>query len=114
MDAKAVEGLSNAEKEGVVQHIGKDMYIYTTLENGMKYVMTVPYNEMIAKVNTFTYLLLGLFLIIVALTVGYAFIVGSSIANPIKQLTTIIQKTADFNFEKNPESHKIMKLKDLS
>lgn len=112
VDAKAVEGLSNAEKEGVVQHIGKDMYIYTTLENGMKYVMTVPYNEMIAKVNTFTYLLLGLFLIIVALTVGYAFIVGSSIANPIKQLTTIIQKTADFNFEKNPESHKIMKLKD--
>lgn len=111
-DAKAQECLNDPEKEGKVQHIGKDMYIYLTLENGMKYVMTVPYNEMIKKVNVFSNILLGLFLLIFVVAVVYAFFIGSSIANPIRQLTNIIQKTANFNFERNAESQKLMKLKD--
>ena len=110
-DAKAQECLNDPEKEGKVQHIGKDMYIYLTLENGMKYVMTVPYNEMIKKVNVFSNILLGLFLLIFVVAVVYAFFIGSSIANPIRQLTNIIQKTANFNFERNAESQKLMKLK---
>ncbi len=112
VDAQAIEVLSDSEKEGTVQRVGKNLLIYVTLENGMKYVMTVPYSEMISQVNIFTNLLVGLVLICLVFAVVYAFIVGNSISKPIKQLTAIIKKTADFNFEKNAESQKLMKLTD--
>ena len=111
-DASAAEFLSNPENEGAAKNIDGNVIVYTTLKNGMKYVMTVPYNEMISVTNTFTNIIVGIVLVCLVLSVIYAFIVGNSISKPIKNLTKIITKTADFNFEKNAESQKLMKLSD--
>ena len=112
VDASAAEFLSNPENEGAAKNIDGNVIVYTTLKNGMKYVMTVPYNEMISVTNTFTNIIVGIVLVCLVLSVIYAFIVGNSISKPIKNLTKIITKTADFNFEKNAESQKLMKLSD--
>ena len=112
VDAQAVEILSNPEKEGIAQHIGSNVMLYTTLENGMKYVMTVPYNEMISVTNILTNIIVGIVLVCLVLSVIYAVIVSNSISKPIKRLTEIIKKTADFNFERNADSGKLMKLTD--
>lgn len=112
VDSAVAAAINDADKEGCVQHIGKNAVIYTTLKNGMKYVMTVPYSEVTKDVNQLsTFILLvvcgGLFTAII-----YAAMVSKQISVPMKQLTTIITKTADFNFEKNKGSENLVKLRD--
>ncbi|MBQ2799851.1 MAG: methyl-accepting chemotaxis protein [Lachnospiraceae bacterium] len=112
VDAQAAEFLNNPDKEGSVEHIGKNAMIYTTLKNGMKYVMTVPYAELTNESHTLTIIIIAVVVISLILSTIYAAIISNSISKPLKQLTMIIKKTADFNFEKNPGSQKLMQLTD--
>ena len=112
VDAQAVEFLNNPDKEGVVEKIGANAMIYTTLDNGMKYVMTAPYSELTNETHTLTNIIIAVVLISLVLSALYAAIISNSISKPLKQLTTIITKTADFNFKRNAESQKLMKLTD--
>lgn len=112
IDSAVAAALNDADKEGSVQQVGENAIIYMTLENGMKYVMTVPYKELTDDVNSLSVYILLIVIIGLAAAIVYAAIVSKRISSPIKQLTTIITKTADFNFEKNKNSEKLMKYGD--
>lgn len=112
IDSEVTAVLNDTDKEGRVQHVGKNAVIYTTLENGMKYVMTVPYSEVTADVNRLSGFILLVVVIGLFSAAVYAAMISKQISTPIKQLTTIITKTSDFNFEKNHGSEKLMKLRD--
>ncbi len=110
-DSKAAEFISNGDNEGNVVKVGKNVMIYRTLDNGMKYVMCVPYSEVTAKTNRLTNIIIAsaVFCLILAMAVGL--FAGFSIANPIIQLTEIITKTSNFDFTPNPKSQILMKKK---
>lgn len=112
VDSAVAAVLSEADKECIVQHIGSNAIVYTTLENGMKYVMTVPYNEVIKDVNSLSTLIMVVVFLGLVIAIVFAAVVSKQISAPIKQLTTIITKTADFNFEKNSGSDKLRKIQD--
>lgn len=107
VDSKVAEVVNDADKERSVQHVGKNAIIYTTLQNGMKYVMTVPYNELIDETNRLSAFILLFVFIGLATAILYTAAISKQISVPIKQLTTIITKTADFNFERNQGSDKL-------
>lgn len=110
-DSKAAEFISNGDNEGNVVKVGSNIMIYQTLDNGMKYVMCVPYSEVTEKTNRLTNIIIvsAIFCLIFAMAVGL--LAGLSIANPIAQLTEIITKTSNFDFTPNPKSQILMKKK---
>lgn len=110
-DSKAAEFISNGDNEGNVVKVGSNIMIYQTLDNGMKYVMCVPYSEVTEKTNRLTNIIIvsAIFCLILAMAVGL--FAGFSIANPIAQLTEIITKTSNFDFTPNPKSQILMKKK---
>ncbi len=111
-DREAAEFISDADNEGKVVKVGKNVMIYQTLDNGMKYVMCVPYSEVTERTSQLTGFILGSAVICLILAMAVALFEGFSIAKPITQLTEIILKTADFNFTPNPKSQILMKKKD--
>ena len=104
--------LQNDDKEGVVTHLGKETVVYCNLDNGMKYVMTVPYKEIIQSGRRLSSLIFIVTIICLILAIGYGLFISRKISNPIKKLTTIISNTADFNFTHTEGGEKLTKIKD--
>lgn len=111
-----VAAFQNAEAEGdfvayEYQGISKSL-CYTTLTNGMKYVLTAPDAELRAEAVKTTYLIIwgAVVAIIIAGMVGV--FISITITRPITKINKIVATTADFNFIHNPDNAKLYKRKD--
>lgn len=85
---------------------------FTTLINGMKLVMAAPTSEVQqSSVTLFTWIC---FAMVIAVLYGLivAFLFSHNLTKPIVQLTEIVKDTAKLNFRKNPNSEKLVKIKD--
>ena len=89
----------------------KNMF-YTILTNGMRYVMTVPEKDLLARStnNTIAILLGALVAVILSAIIGV--ILSFGIARPITQITDAVKRTAEFNFAHNPANAKLFKRAD--
>lgn len=99
--------LQDSSKERELYHYsyqGKNKnLVFSCLDNGMRFVLTAPKSEVnSASDGLKKQVVLSLILItVIADIVGI--LLGSSIANPIKKITGIVQQIADLNFEKSDD-----------
>lgn len=112
VDSSAASLLNDASKENIATLSGDRMLLYTTLHNGMNFILTVPYSELLASTNEMTTRIAIAVVIGEILVIILSSIIGSHMAKPIRQITKIIQETANFNFVNNPNSTRLRKLKD--
>lgn len=116
-DLSALEaGLSDSSKADTgIQYsygkIKKEGY-YEELENGMKFLLTVPRSELQADSSHIVKVILvsGLIAVIFSALVG--FFLSTSIASPIKQMTEIIRKIADLNLKRDDRIDQLTRMKD--
>ena len=86
--------------------------VYTSLNNGMKFVLTAPDEEIRATTNTLVVKasMGGLAAILFSLVVGL--VISFLIAKPITALTKVIDKTARFDFTPTQNSRLLRRYKD--
>lgn len=104
--------LQDAEKEGQIENIGDNSILYTTLQNGMKLVVSVPQSELQGTTNSLTNTLVIAMFVVMALSIVYAAFIAKSVSNPIKKLTGVIEVTADLDFVTELDTKKLVKQKD--
>lgn len=104
--------ISDASMEGTVQDIGDHQITYSVLDNGMKLVVTVPESELKGEMNQLSATIMLVVVIGLIASFVYAIFISISISKPIKLLTKIIKKTADFDLAPNEGSKKLMKRTD--
>lgn len=112
---KSIGDKIKANEKGIIEDKfeGKDCYIaYDTLETGWKMVISVPKAEVLKNVNSLIYKIIFIITVCIAISIIFAMIVGRMIANPIKEITTMIDamKNLDLTYEFKDDS--ILKLKD--
>lgn len=86
--------------------------VYTSLNNGMKFVLTAPDSEIRSTTNTLVVKasMGGLGAILFSLVVGL--VISFLIAKPITALTKVIDKTARFDFTPSQNSRLLRRYKD--
>ena len=86
--------------------------LYTGLNNGMKFVVTAPEKEIKASTRTLVKntTMGGIIALILSAVLGI--IISTGIVKPIKLLTTVIRKTADFDFTPTGNREILKKYKD--
>lgn len=109
---KDVSIITDADMQGNVQDVGNHHLTYEMLDNGMKLVITVPENELKSEMNHLTMVIVLVILLGLLVSLVYAAFVSISISKPVKLLTKIISKTAEFNLEPNEGDRKLMKQSD--
>ncbi|MGN0154938.1 MAG: methyl-accepting chemotaxis protein [Lachnospiraceae bacterium] len=90
--------ISNADNEGKVMVAGDNILIYTTLNNGMKLVITVPEKELLSSTNSLSFKIIKMACFALILAIIFAIFISGTISTPIKKLTHIIQNTAELDF----------------
>lgn len=110
------EALSKDEtEEKFIEYTYKDtdkyMY-YTSLRNGMKYIMTVSAAELQEEAVNMAVMILGgaVAALVIAIIIGL--IISRGLTRPITQINTIVESTAKFDFVHNPANDKLYKKKD--
>ena len=112
VDSAAAKLLSSPDKVNTVDTSSSTVRLYTTLHNGMKLALTVPKSELFADSQS---MILRTVIVIVAALVFaiiIASLVGSRMAKPIRQVTKVVQNTADFNFQSSTGGDKLCSLQD--
>ncbi len=87
---------------------------YMTLRNNMRYVMTAPEDELKSAAAHIVLLILCGAFIAMGISVVIGAVIGSVITRPITQINEIVEKTAQFNFQKNENSERLCKRRDES
>lgn len=91
----------------------KSKYLYSVpLSNGMYYSLTAPKSELYKDSQDLSRLILTGSAIAVIIAIIAGLLSGTEITKPISELEGIIQMTADFNFAKTKNGHKLQKAKD--
>lgn len=85
---------------------------YTTLDNGMKLILTVPKKEIYAAAYHMVKKICGFELIVIVIASLFGVILGTNISNPIKKITAVLQKTAAFDFRGSDVIAKLTRQKD--
>lgn len=111
-----VAKLTQPEQEMVTQGYTwngtkKDM-CYTTLVNGMKFILTVPKAEFLAQEKKMQKLIFIGAVIAMAVAAVVGFFISISLTKPIRQIDTIVGETAKFNFVHYKSSESLYKKKD--
>lgn len=111
--------LADPAKEGQVvsyTYMGekKEDMCYTTLTNGMRYVLTASEKEMKNAAQHLALLILLGAIVAVAIAGVIGTVMGMVITRPITQIDDIVDKTARFDFSKNESSDKLCKRRDES
>ncbi len=86
--------------------------VYAPLRNGMRFILTAPFQEIHANSRV---LILQIFiygLITSLFSIFIAIILGHKISKPITEMTTIIEATSHLNFVHNASSSKLRDRKD--
>ncbi|MCM1156881.1 MAG: methyl-accepting chemotaxis protein [Bacteroidales bacterium] len=104
--------ISDNANEGKIITSGDNQIIYSTLNNGMKLVVSVPRKELLKETNTLSYTIIGMIIFTFILSIIYAAFVGGTISNPIKKLTKIIRLTADLDFVTQIDGRQLAMRKD--
>ncbi|MCQ2520639.1 MAG: methyl-accepting chemotaxis protein [Lachnospiraceae bacterium] len=108
--------VSDPEKNGVVERIkiGSTDYFtcYYMLDNGMKVISVVPYNEVIADAQSTAMAILMAGIVALAVSVCLSIVFARRIARPITNVTEAVNKLAKLNFSDNSEIEKLGKRKD--
>lgn len=102
-----------AEDVGSYSYEGADLTAgFVQLKNGMKLVVTAPDKEL-QQSSTNLLLWIAVAMIIALLYgIAVALLFGRNLVKPIRQLTEIVVDTSELNFKKNPNSQKLVKIKN--
>lgn len=107
LSADKAENVGSYSYEGADQMAG-----FTNLLNGMKLVVTAPTRE-VQQSSRNLFIWIGVAMLFSLLYgVLVAFLFGRNLAKPIRQLTEIVTDTAELNFKRNPNSQKLVKIKN--
>lgn len=90
----------------------KKMGYYEELENGMKFLLTVPRSELQSDSNHIVKVILVSGLIAVILSALVGFLLSTSIASPIKQMTEIIRKISSLDLTRDERIDQLSRMKD--
>lgn len=91
--------------------VDKEM-VYMDLRNGMKLALTAPSSEIKENADKLSGKILFTLIGAVILAAVLGIVMGNSIANPIKRLTEIIQKTARLDFTRSSSVENLLKRQD--
>lgn len=114
--AEAAAKITSGQEEGsLINYVydnTKKRLVYTTLNNGMKFVLTAPDKEMRATTNTLFVKAStgGTIAIIFSVIIGL--FISMLIVKPITELTQVIDKTARFDFTPTESGKKLRRYKD--
>lgn len=110
--SRIASGKGNEELIGYKYNGEKKQLVYAGLNNDMKFVVTAPEKEISASTRDMMQktTIGGIIALILSAILGI--IISAGIVKPIKLLTTIIRKTADFDFTPTGKSASLQKYKD--
>ncbi|MCM1172207.1 MAG: methyl-accepting chemotaxis protein [Clostridium sp.] len=104
---------SNVGKILEYSYNGEKKYLaFTELSNGMKLVLTVPFDEIKASANKLSLQILGFLLLGIIISFVLGFIISNNIASPISHITRVIKQTAGLDFRKSDELDMLVKKND--
>lgn len=114
--AKATEIITDDDKQGIAMQYSyqgtKKQLLYNNLDNGMKFVLTAPEDEIYGEAYSLVRMILAAMLIAVVIATVIGTIMGTRMANPIRQLTAIIDQTAQLDFSPTENGGKLRRQKD--
>ncbi len=87
---------------------------FTTLSNGMRYVLTAPSAELKSQAQQVALWILGGAAIAVVIAVLIGVFMGLTITKPITRINQILSETAKFNFASHPDNKKLYARADES
>lgn len=112
VDPAAAALLGDPDKVDTVDTSASMINLYTTLHNGMKMALTVPRSELFADTQNMSVRIVLAIVVALVIVIVVASVAGGRVAQPIRQVTKIVQNTADFNFESTAGGDKLCSLKD--
>ena len=87
-------------------------FAFYNLDNGMKLVLTAPVSEIYAEAYGLAKLIIIAMIVAFVLSAVIGVIIGTGMTRPIRQLTAVIEQTADLDFRSTKEGGKLLKQKD--
>lgn len=101
------ENVATISYDGKKESVG-----FVALKNGMKLVVSAPTSELWQS-STNLFIMIGIAMLVsVLFGFGVAFVFSHKLVKPIRQLTEIVEDTAHLNFRANPNSAKLVQIKD--
>ena len=120
--------LLNSNNDGLVHFIGDDgnqgktmdysyknvnkKFAFYNLDNGMKLVLTAPVSEIYAEAYGLAKLIIIAMIVAFVLSAVIGVIIGTGMTRPIRQLTAVIEQTAELDFRPTKEGGRLRKQKD--
>lgn len=93
------------------KNVNKEFAFYN-LDNGMKLVLTAPVSEIYAEAYGLAKLIIIAMIVAFVLSAVIGVIIGTGMTRPIRQLTAVIEQTAELDFRSTKEGSKLRKQKD--
>lgn len=90
----------------------KKNMVYGTLDNNMKYVVTIAWTEIRNKTGIMLKYMVIALLAVIAQAIIVALVFSTRLVKPIKQLTKVIDQTANLNLVTDNNIEKLVKSKD--
>ena len=87
-------------------------FAFYNLDNGMKLVLTAPVSEIYAEAYGLANLIMIAMIVAFVLSAVIGVIIGTGMTRPIRQLTAVIEQTAELDFRPTKEGGKLRKQKD--
>lgn len=87
-------------------------FAFYNLDNGMKIVLTAPVSEIYAEAYGLAKLIMIAMIVAFVLSAVIGVIIGTGMTRPIRQLTAVIEQTAELDFRPTKEGGKLRKQKD--
>ncbi len=109
---KLLKYMNSEDKDGLLEYTydGEKKFAYaSTLNNGMKLVLTAPRNEVLQTATDLRNMIIAADVVVLLIVVVIGIIVSGTITRPLKIVTEIVKKTAIFDFSPNAKSRDIAK-----
>ena len=87
-------------------------FAFYNLDNGMKLVLSAPVSEIYAEAYGLAKLIIIAMVVAFVLSAVIGVIIGTGMTRPIRQLTAVIEQTAELDFRPTKEGGKLRKQKD--
>ena len=87
-------------------------FAFYNLDNGMRLVLTAPVSEIYAEAYGLAKLIMIAMIVAFVLSAVIGVIIGTGMTRPIRQLTAVIEQTAELDFRPTKEGGKLRKQKD--
>ena len=87
-------------------------FAFYNLDNGIKLVLTAPVSEIYAEAYGLAKLIIIAMIVAFVLSAVIGVIIGTGMTRPIRQLTAVIEQTAELDFRPTKDGGKLRKQKD--